>query len=32
MKYKKQAGGLKIEIEVGPKTFESGQELLKATS
>ena len=25
MKYKKQAGGLKFEIKVGPKTFETGE-------
>ena len=27
--FKKQAGGLKFEIEVSPKAFETGQELLK---
>ena len=25
MKYKKQEGGLKFEIKVGPKTFETGE-------
>ena len=31
MKYQKQAGGLKFEIKVGPKTFETGERTVESS-